>query len=218
MAETEGGNRRISHGRLGSKIRRSKRTAIRHTKAIEAAGICRINRTRKRRDYSNANEYVFLDVNGSDLTLNNDKNVTQVLKTDLQLTTPAALPRPQVDFCNRNPRFQRLIEYKNLLEAQNRSLRSIVRGKNHKNPPDPWGGSGVHAPVTPDTPEDVEARAKFWRKYREQMAKLDAEGADRRAAIAEILDRQRREREEKPTPPDPEMQARIDRLNRRLRS
>jgi hypothetical protein len=124
---------------------------------------------------------------------------------------------------NHDPAFRRLVEYKQRLEAENRGLRAIHRGRDHDRRQRMAMQAQVGMPHTfepqvPLTPEQEALEAQ----YRADRKRMEAQEAARRAAEAEKQAQKRQEQREwwesqrlQPNEPlSAEMQAKVDRLNR----
>ena len=138
------------------------RTIFNHTAECVGAGVLRIERRpipHRNRNYTNV--YIFLGPDGNDLPPENNFHEKQELKT-LKPKTPAPVARedhkPRERGDNNSPAMARLYHHNAVLQAENRSLRALVRGRHTWNPAPP-----------------AESRADFDREVRERDERSERE-------------------------------------------
>ena len=105
------------------------------------------------RNRNHTNVYIFLDQDGKDLQLEENFHEKQELKT-LNTKAPAPVARvdhkPRVRHENNSPAMARLYHHNTVLQAENRSLRALVRARHTWTP----------APDSVETTRDFESRVR----------------------------------------------------------
>jgi hypothetical protein len=206
-----------SNRQIAAAMHRSVSTVKTCRRVLEASRLLAVKARRVSHNRNLTNVYTVRGV-GSE-------NYPEKPKADVKTTTPrsrSVRPAYSRSVENHHPAFRRLVEYKQRLEAENRGLRAIHRGRDHERRERMTmqaqvGMAHTFRPAPQPTPEE-EA------EYEAARARMHARAAAERAAEAEKQAQKRREHEEwvrrqresMNEPLSAAEQEIVDRLNRKL--
>jgi hypothetical protein len=198
------------------------RTIQRHTEELKRANILRIEYSKITWCRNTPNRYIPLDMNGEPIHLIHVRNVVEKLKTELKTTT--APQERRIVPVSRTREGDHPPAMRSLYELNGRLMRSRHNRSSENRQYFAYRANvGVYDPAqspvhTPPSPEELAERAEYAERERQrQRERVAAAAAAEEQRKREREEYERRRREEMNEKPDAEMQARIDRLNLKLR-
>jgi hypothetical protein len=199
-----------------------------HLQALEKAKIIRIERCKISWCRNTPNRYILLDINGEPLHLIHARNCREKIKTELNTNTPPPerriVPVSRTREGDHPPEMRERYEKVGRVMAENRTLRAMVRSRQHSTPEyfAYRANVGVYDPHKNDVnAPQCDAEASEWaeayqKRQRERQAQAQAQiAAANEQRQREQAERDRRRQAEAAEPISAELRAEIDRIKRK---